>query len=90
MGRPPELLQESAENFEPHRIAFYLLDLAKLFQTYYSRAKNDARYRVISSDQKLVLAKLAFLVALKIVFQCGLEILGVKAPEVMEQSEEGD
>ncbi len=86
--RYPEVLEEVAISLEPHSIAFYLINLAKLFQNYYSRAKNSDRYRVISADPKITLAKLAFLTALKIVFQCGLEILGVSAPEFMAQSVE--
>lgn len=86
--RYPEVLEEVAISLEPHSIAFYLINLAKLFQNYYSRAKNNDRYRVISADPKITLAKLAFLTALKIVFQCGLEILGVSAPEFMAQSVE--
>jgi len=79
----PEVLKEASDNFEPHRIAFYLLDLAKAFQTYYSRAKGDERYKVISKDLQRTESKLLLIQALQNIFQCGFEIVGVSAPEYM-------
>ncbi len=79
----PEVLREAGENFEPHRVAFYLLDLAKAFQTYYSRAKGDERYRVISPDLQKTKSKLLLIHALQSVLQSGFEIVGVNAPEYM-------
>ncbi len=84
----PQVLEEAAREFEPHRLVFYLLDLAKVFQTYYSRAKSDTRYRVISENSSQTLAKLALLKSLKIVLGSGFSILGVSAPEEMRQAEE--
>lgn len=83
LARYPEVLEDAVKGFEPHRIGFYLLDLAKVFQTYYSRAKSDPRYRVVGEDKNQTLSKLALLQALKIVFTSGLDIMGVSAPEVM-------
>jgi len=82
----PEALEDAAKELEPHRIGFYLLDLAKAFQTYYSRAKSDGRYRVLSEDAGMSQAKLSLAKALKIVFLNGLTILGVSAPEEMRAS----
>jgi arginyl-tRNA synthetase len=79
----PEVLEEAAKNFEPHRVTFYLLEVAKVFQNYYSRAKSDRRYLVVSENQEDSRAKLALVNALKIVLMSGLNILGVSAPEVM-------
>lgn len=45
----PEEVARAAERLEPHRIAFYLLELAKTFQAYYTKAKGDPRYRVLSA-----------------------------------------
>ncbi len=83
----PEVLEEAAQNFEPHRITFYLLDLAKVFQTYYSRAKSDPRYRVLTEDAAQSQAKLALLQSLKIILENGLQILGVSAPEEMKSDD---
>ena len=84
----PDLLQDAAEGREPHRVAFYLMDLAKLFQNYYTRGKTDSRYRVISEDRETTLAKLFLVKTLREVFRLGLKILGVSAPEKMEREGE--
>jgi arginyl-tRNA synthetase len=84
----PEVLEDAVRGFEPHRVSFYLLDLAKVFQTYYSRAKSDPRYRVLSQEKQEARAKLALLSALKIILENGLRILGVSAPEEMTAPDE--
>ncbi len=81
---PDEILR-AAQKLEPHRIAFYLLELTKLFQSYYTKAKEDDRYRVISSDVDTTLVKLYLCRALKLTLEKGLKILGVSAPELMTQ-----
>ncbi len=84
----PDKLEEAVTHYEGHRVGFYLLDLAKALQSYYSRAKSDVRYKVLSEDRKVTLSKLALLKAVQIVFQSALQILGVNAPEYMKQEEE--
>lgn len=83
----PKQVVQAARELAPHLIAFYLLDLAKDFQAYYSLAKNDARYRVITSDSKRTQAKLYLVRALQIVLKNGLNLLGISAPEHMEREE---
>ncbi|HCU25255.1 MAG TPA: arginine--tRNA ligase [Deltaproteobacteria bacterium] len=78
-----EVLATAAASREAHRVAFYLLDLAKLFQNYYTRAKEDARYRVLNAEKETTLAKLFLVKTLRAVFRHGLNILGVSAPEEM-------
>ncbi len=79
----PEVLEEAARLRETHRIAFFLLDLAKIFQNYYTRGKADDRYRVISADRETTQAKLFLIKTLREVFRLGLGILGISAPEEM-------
>ncbi len=62
---------------EPHRITFYLQELASMFHTNYQK------YRVISDDMELTKARLALCEAVRVVLRHGLKILGVKAPEKM-------
>ncbi|HET6515166.1 MAG TPA: arginine--tRNA ligase [Thermodesulfovibrionales bacterium] len=62
---------------EPHRITFYLQELAALFHPYYNR------YRVITEDAELTKARLALCDAVRIALRDGLEILGLSAPEKM-------
>jgi len=84
----PEVLISAAEEKEPHRVAFYLMEIAKIFQNYYTRGKTDDRYRVISPDPAKTLAKLYLIKTLREVFRAGLDILGVSAPERMERETE--
>jgi len=58
LHRFPEEIALAAARFEPHRIPFYLLELAKLFQSYYTKAREDPRYRVIGSDIDTTRSKL--------------------------------
>ena len=73
----PDMLAEAAETLEPHRITFYLLDLAELFHAYY----HDNR--VLLEDARLKTARLYLVEAVRQVIANGLAILGVTAPERM-------
>jgi len=77
IGRFPELIEGSARALEPHRIPFYLNDLAALFHSYYN--KN----RVLSEDRELSLARLFLTNCIGITLRNALGILGVTAPERM-------
>ncbi len=88
MSEYPEMLKKAALELEPHSVAFYLMDLAKLFQSYYSKAKQDPRYKVLSENKEESLAKLSLLSALRKVLQAGFEIIGISAPEEMHKTEE--
>lgn len=73
----PMVFKNAASAHEPHRITFYLQELAGMFHPYYHR------HRVISEDIELTKARLALCKAIQIVLRHGLKILGVKAPERM-------
>lgn len=73
----PLIFKNAAIACEPHRITFYIQDLASMFHTYYQK------YRVISDDPELTKMRLALCYSIMIVLKSALEILGVKAPERM-------
>jgi arginyl-tRNA synthetase len=73
----PDMLSESADALEPHRITFYLVELADAFHSYY----HDNR--IIQDDQSLMNTRLFLVDAVRQVLSCGLGILGVSAPERM-------
>jgi arginyl-tRNA synthetase len=73
----PMVFEGAVQAFEPHRITYYLQELAGLFHSYYNR------HRVISEDTPLTTARLCLCKAVQIVLEEGLGILGVKAPERM-------
>ncbi|OGP14004.1 MAG: arginine--tRNA ligase [Deltaproteobacteria bacterium GWA2_54_12] len=77
LGSFGEVVERSAEAMEPHRITFYLMDLAALFHPYYN--KN----RVVTDDPELTAARLLLCNAVATVTANGLGLLGVSAPEKM-------
>jgi arginyl-tRNA synthetase len=75
----PDLVAGAARASEPHRIAYYLTELAGLFHPYYKA------YRIITEDRALTLARLALCAAVGQVTRNGLGLLGVSAPESMSR-----
>jgi arginyl-tRNA synthetase len=73
----PMVLEGAARAHEPHRITFYLQELAGMFHPYYHK------YRVIGDDTATTMARLALCGAVKTVLNDALFILGVTAPERM-------
>jgi arginyl-tRNA synthetase len=73
----PDLVAGAARALEPHRIAYWLYELAGLFHPYYKA------YRVIQPDRDLALARLALCTAVGHIVRNGLDLLGVRAPEAM-------
>ncbi len=79
-----DVLEDSVRELEPHRIVFYLLELAGEFHRYYNR------YRVISDDRGLSQARLLLVQNVQRTIRRGLEILGVEAPMKMASRAEQD
>ena len=80
----PRLLEAAAAAHEPHRIAFYLYELASEFHAQWTRGKDLPHLRfIIQDDPQLTLARLALVQGVVTVLASGLELLGVKAPEEM-------
>ncbi|MGB9935476.1 arginine--tRNA ligase [Thermodesulfovibrio yellowstonii] len=73
----PMIFELSVQMREPHRITFYLQELAALFHSYYHK------YRVISENDELTETRLSLCKAIMFVLKHGLRMLGVKAPEKM-------
>jgi arginyl-tRNA synthetase len=78
----PALVAGAARALEPHRIAYWLHELAGLFHPYYKA------HRVIQPDRDLMLARLALCTAVAGVLKTGLDLLGVSAPEAMTREAE--
>ena len=73
----PEVVNNAAQRLEPHTIANYLRELAGEFHTYYNA------HKMIIDDQQVRDARLALVMACKVVLANGLDLLGVSAPEQM-------
>ena len=78
----PRMLASAAASCEPHRVAFYLQDLAALFHALWNSGKERPELRFIQEEKpELTLARLGLLRATAIVLACGLDVIGVE-PEV--------
>jgi arginyl-tRNA synthetase len=73
----PELVEVAARNREPHRITYFLTELAAQLHSYYYK------HRFISDDVELTQARFWLVSGVKTVLAHGLGILGVEAPETM-------
>ena len=73
----PEVVKGAAHALEPHRLAYWLQELAGGFHPYYKT------HRVIQDDRRLMHARLALCAGVGRVIRNGLELLGVSAPESM-------
>jgi arginyl-tRNA synthetase len=80
----PVLVEGAARAHEPHRVAFYLHDLASAFHTQYTRGNESPHLRFIQPDDgTLTAARLALVQANAAVLASGLTLLGVLAPSEM-------
>ncbi len=73
----PAMIEGAAKALEPHRVTFYLNELAGIFHSYYNKNK------VISEDAALTAARIYLIESVKIVLFNALTILGVSAPDKM-------
>jgi arginyl-tRNA synthetase len=84
LGAFPRLVEGAAKAHEPHRLAFYLYELASAFHAQWSRGNDSPHLRFIqSNDGVATQARLALVAATKQVITSGLKVLGVEAPDAM-------
>jgi arginyl-tRNA synthetase len=80
----PRLIEAAASAHEPHRIAFYLYDLASEFHALWTRGRDLPYLRfIIDNDAEITKARLAMVQGVVSVLASGLAILGVHAPNEM-------
>ena len=77
LARYPDMLAGSAKYMEPHRVTYYLMELASAFHTYYNK------HRVLADDALLRCGRLLLVLAVQKVIRNGLTLLGVSAPNRM-------
>lgn len=73
----PEVVTDACLNREPHRVTHYLLDLARVFHSYYNK------HRVVTDDPNRTARRLELVRAVRQVLANGLGLLGIAAPERM-------
>ena len=77
LARFPDVIADAAREMEPHRVIFYVFELASEFHSYYNH------HRVITEDRPLSAARLGLISAVGIVIRRALVLVGVSAPERM-------
>ncbi|WP_374448737.1 arginine--tRNA ligase [Stella sp.] len=84
MAQWPRIVESAAEAHEPHRIAFFLYDLASSYHMLWNKGKDDASLRfLVRDDENLTLARLALVQAFALVIAAGLRVFGVEPVEEM-------
>ena len=85
MAEWPRVVEGAAEAHEPHRIAYYLLDVSGLFHALWTKGtREDASLRFLNEqDLGLTRARLALVRGLALVIASGLEVMGVTPVEEM-------
>ncbi|HEX3885569.1 MAG TPA: arginine--tRNA ligase [Stellaceae bacterium] len=80
----PRLVEGAAEAHEPHRIAFFLQEVAAEFHTLWTKGRDEANLRfIIGGDPELTRARLALVRGVAIVIAAGLAVFGVEPVEEM-------
>ena len=80
----PRMLEAAASAHEPHRVAFYLYELASEFHAQWTRGKDLPHLRfIIQDDPETTKARLALVQGIVTILASGLALLGVEAPEEM-------
>ncbi|MCS5638704.1 MAG: arginine--tRNA ligase [Myxococcota bacterium] len=80
LGEFPDMIDRAARDREPHHVAYYLRELAGLWNPY---IQDGTRHRVLSEDEGLTAARLGLVLGVRIVLAEGLALLGLSVPERM-------
>ncbi|MBB4076146.1 arginyl-tRNA synthetase [Bartonella fuyuanensis] len=77
----PRIIEQAVVHKEPHRLAFYLYDLASNFHTHWNKGNENLNLRFIQpNDKELSFARLGLIQAIINILSSGLTIIGVEAP----------
>jgi arginyl-tRNA synthetase len=84
MAAYPRVIESAAAAHEPHRVVFFVHELASAFHSLWNKGKDSPQLRFVNqTDRKSTLARLAFVHAVRGVLASGLAVAGVAAPEEM-------
>ena len=83
MAEFPYLIEDISRNLEPHRLTYYLTELASMFHKYFNLGTRTPAYRVVTDDRSLSQARLFLAEGIRIVLENGLNLLGITAPDRM-------
>jgi arginyl-tRNA synthetase len=86
----PDALAEAARLLEPHRIPYFIYELADRVSTFYEAGNEKGEFRVVVDDPRLTRARLELARAARATLRSGLDLIGVTAPERMDRTTEED
>ena len=79
----PKIIEAASSKYEPHRIPFYLYDLATVFHSYWSKGNEIQKYKFIINNKIKNINTLAIIKVVAITLEIGMKILGVSLPKKM-------
>ena len=79
----PKVIEAASNKFEPHRIPFYLYELAILFHSYWSKGNENSKYKFIVNDKIKNNNTLAIIKIVSLTIENGMKVLGVNLPNKM-------
>jgi arginyl-tRNA synthetase len=79
----PEIAQDAAKLLEPHRVPYYVQDLATAVHRFYHAGNESSEHRVVVEDVNLTRARLELCRAARHTLKTALDLMGVSAPERM-------
>jgi arginyl-tRNA synthetase len=80
----PRLIEQASTSQEPHRLAFYLYDVASTFHAHWNKGKDQSELRFVNDkNRESTLARLGLVHAVASVLKSGLTITGTEAPSEM-------
>lgn len=83
MNEFPVLLEDISRAMEPHRLTYYLTELASLFHKYFNLGTKDPDKRIVGEEKAVSRARLCLVQGVRQVLSTGLDLLGTQAPERM-------
>ena len=79
----PKIIEIASTKYEPHKIPYYLYELATLFHSYWSKGNKNENFKFIEDGKIKKEETLAIIILVTVVIQRGMEILGVSLPDRM-------
>jgi arginyl-tRNA synthetase len=79
----PKVIKSASEKLEPHKIPFYLYELATIFHSYWSKGNDDTKYKFIENNKIKSKNTLLVIKLVAMTIENGMNILGVNLPKKM-------
>ncbi len=79
----PQIIETASIKYEPHKIPYFLYELATLFHSYWSKGNSDSNYKFIVNGKIKSKSTLTIIYLVALVTQIGMKILGVTLPKKM-------